>query len=144
MDSILLSYYVSNSDRIEIEAMSRCGVEDALLDAYRLSERCWTAIHDDLIFYMAGIVPQPLSPGKGRAWLVASSFVEAYPVTFFRQTKRDFPRFAIGYDALENEVWDQNRNTMRWLGWLGFERRGWRMVDGLKFVRMEWNGCAEL
>jgi hypothetical protein len=86
-----------------------------------------------------GIGPS-LEKGTGVPWLLATEEIERHPVTFYRVSKRLFPKVAAGYDRLVNWVDARNTLSLRWLVWLGLtmEPAAPFGVLGLDFHRMVW------
>jgi hypothetical protein len=84
--------------------------------------------------------PPRFSIRLGAPWLLATPEIERHPVTFYRMSKRLFPRLASGYDRLVNWVDARNVLSLRWLAWLGFETgppAPWGAL-GLEFHKMSW------
>jgi hypothetical protein len=99
----------------------------------------YAALVDEAPAVVFGVGPS-LEAGTGVAWLLATNEVERHPVTFYRESKKLFPRVAEGYDRLVNWVDARNTLSLRWLAWLGFETGPPEPfgVRGLDFHRMSW------
>jgi hypothetical protein len=117
------------------------GISPAWGVAYSIagSRPGYAALADGKTAVIFGIGPS-LEKGLGVPWLLATEEIERHPVTFYRASKRLFPKVTEGYDRLVNWVDARNTLSLRWLAWLGFETGppvsfG---VRGLDFRRMSW------
>jgi hypothetical protein len=117
------------------------GIRTAWGVAYSIacSRPGFAVVADGIPAALFGIGPS-LEKGLGVPWLLATPEIERWPVTFYRMSKRLFPRLASGYDRLVNWVDARNVLSLRWLAWLGFEAgppAPWGVL-GLEFHKMTW------
>jgi hypothetical protein len=117
------------------------GVSPAWGVAYSIagSRPGFTALADGKPAVLFGVGPT-LEKGAGVPWLVATPEIERHPVTFYRASRRIFPKLAERYERLVNWVDARNTLSLRWLAWLGFETEGPVPfgAGGLDFYKMSW------
>jgi hypothetical protein len=60
-------------------------------------------------------------PGIGIPWLLTTDAIERYPVHFYRVSKGIIEEIKRRYGLLVNWVHADNKLSVRWLDWAGFE-----------------------
>jgi hypothetical protein len=78
--------------------------------------------------------------GIGMPWLVAADVMERHPVHFYRISRRIVEEIKGRYGLLVNWVHAENRLSVRWLKWAGFEiepAAPWGAM-GRDFHRFTW------
>ena len=108
-----IAAHLRQADIDEIHAAS--DLSPALAVAYSIahSARGFTALLDNSPCAVFGVA-------QGVIWLVGTDEISHHPVTFFRLSKKFFPKLKKGYPVLENFVHVHNTLSLRWLQWLGF------------------------
>ena len=74
---------------------------------------------DNNVFAIGGIVAD--MDGYGYVWMLCTTRVEQYKITFLRYTKRLLKStFSLGFcTCLRNKAWIENKLHIKWLTWMG-------------------------
>jgi hypothetical protein len=119
-DIEIVAANMRHADRQEAEAMAAMGPLQALTKAVALShESCVARVGGEPICIF-GLGVGSLLGGMARPWLLGTSEVEMYGVTFLRSNRPVVKGWASRFD-LENYVDARHTMSIRWLRWLGFE-----------------------
>ena len=81
----------------------------------------WTVLVDDVPAMMFGINRRSHLSQVGVPWLLATDEVEKHPMRFAYASKVYFDRMVRAFPKMENHVLAENKVTIRWLKWLGFD-----------------------
>jgi len=112
----------------EAEVKAACGHSPMKSLLHGLQHgKCWTVEYEGRPAAMFGVIKSTLDPTIGYVWLVGSKDIEAFPITFLRQSKEWLEKVAADYDLVTNMVDCRNTVHLRWLRWLEFELG--RVVD---------------
>ena len=110
------------ADRREVWASHRHTPFDALHYSLKHSERAWTAFIDEEPVLMWGVGRQGcILNDTGSPWLLGADGLKPGEKEFIRQSRRWVKLMQEGYERLENYVHAENRLSIRWLTWCGFE-----------------------
>ena len=80
-----------------------------------------TYLIDGEIAAMGGLSVHSLLGGRGVPWLLTGRPVDRHPRLFLEATRAGVARMRAHFPVLANWVHAEYRQTIRWLGWLGFE-----------------------
>ena len=61
------------------------------------------------------------TPRVGIVWLLSSDFIQEQPLAYLRLSRPCITLLADGHDVIANNVHDENKVSLNWLRWLGFE-----------------------
>lgn len=106
-------------DKAEVFAINGCDARQALLDGFKISDECWTIVHDDLVIGMFGVAP--LEEGVGAIWLLASDDLPSIRWEFLKKTRPWINHFLSKYPVLTNMVDSRNTVHVKWIKWAGFK-----------------------
>lgn len=118
--AIFIAANMRGHDLLELEASGRDPF-DAMLKGWKTSTKCWTGLVDGVPAIMFGVAPISALTGHGSPWLLGTP--DALKI------KRNFLLNSVGYvkemlrlyPQLTNYVDCRNRQSVRWLKWLGFQ-----------------------
>jgi hypothetical protein len=111
-------------DRNEIAATSGREPVDVLLDGIASSVECYTAILDNEVFCMFGVVDTGsgfLCPRVGVAWLLTSTLVDSNKILFWKACRECLSWLFDRWDVLINAIDCRHKTALRWAARLGFE-----------------------
>lgn len=91
---------------------------DALLYSVGVSRRCFAATVGGYRLALFGVAPADRDTGS--VWLLGSDAINLCPRAFARASKRFLPELVAGFRRVENHVWAEYKQAIRWLEWLGF------------------------
>ncbi len=93
----------------------------ALQGSFDASVLCWTGTVDGAPACMFGVAPIDILGGVGAPWLLGTDLVPANTAPFLRRNKAYVARMLALFPCLFNYVDARNRQSIRWLKWLGFD-----------------------
>lgn len=70
---------------------------------------------------MFGINTVSAVSGVGRPWLVGTTLLDKYAMTFLRRCASEVEEMFQSYNRIENYIDVRNVKAIAWLSWLGFE-----------------------
>lgn len=125
------------ADRDEMEACSPMNPMLQLGYSIALSSPGYAILKDGQVEVVFGATGS--ANGAGVPWLLATPEVERHPITFLRASRGFIDEMKERYNRLENWVHVQNKLSMRWLRWAGFE---FDKPDSSRpdFIRFFWEG----
>ncbi len=99
----------------------------ALEVGLRTSDKCWTALIDGKPAIMFGVSRGTLLTRTGIPWLLATDEMSLIKKQFIIESKKYIIEARDGVNTLENFVHVDNKDSIRWLKWIGF-----KLVEKLK------------
>jgi len=108
-------------DRRELYMLTRLQAADALAITLMGSVAAWCAHEDGRVICAFGINRRSTLSNVGVPWLVGTDLVETHARRFARQSRDYLDRFSRVFPQMENFCLEENRVTVRWLKWLGFD-----------------------
>ena len=81
----------------------------------------WTALIDDVPVAIFGINRRSVLSQVGVPWLLATDGIAQAPMAVAHESKKYFERMERAFPKMENRVLAENKVTIRWLKWLGFD-----------------------
>jgi len=136
-DVEVLSNNLREADRDELEAATSIDVHTLIKDSVEMSTYTQTGLIDDELVCMWGVCPISMIGRKGSPWMLSTTLIEKYPLTFLKRCKPVVKKFTESYTFLENHVDVRNTVAIHWLKWLGFkfdEPKPWG-IKGMDFQR---------
>lgn len=130
----------------EVFATALATPEDALGYGFKHGSQCYTALIDDRPAIMFGVVSGSYLTQTGIPWLLATDDVKNVKRKFIENSLPYVHQFASQYKLLENYVHEDNKDSIKWLKWCGFE-----LVERVRYgimgewfwrFRMEGKRCA--
>ena len=115
-----IAEHVRDADRAELWAVCCIPPWEALIRCWAISDHSWAGIFDGEPVCMFGVTQASLLTDTGRPWMISTTAVDRYPLSFLRKQQSFMPHVRRGYARLENYVDVRNTRSIRWLKWLGF------------------------
>lgn len=112
-----LATNMRDGDLAEVVASGRSDVFSGVFLSVKQSI-AYAVIDDDKVLAMFGVVPVRFEQGH-MIWLLGTHRLERYKKRFVRQSKDILEEWQRDYGVLYNFVHEDNRQTVRWLKWLG-------------------------
>lgn len=128
-DAEALASRLRQADLHEIAAGSGRDPLEALLNAVRMSVRCWTVEVDGQVEVMFG-VGGSLMGDVGVPWLLGSDAIERHRRAFVRSARHYIPVMLDLFPTLRNMVHADNRVAVTWL-----KRAGFKMYPAIPYGR---------
>jgi hypothetical protein len=107
-------------DKIEVWLSHKHTPLEALQHSVK-SRRCWTVLHEGVPFCIFGVADACLITGKGSPWLLATDEMTKHKRDLLIRSRAFTDVMKQEFKVLENYVWDGNKQSKRWLKWLGYE-----------------------
>lgn len=108
-------------DRRELYMLTRLRPSDAFDMSAANSLRMWSGFDDDGLLCVFGINRRSALSDVGVPWLIGVDRIETSFRTFARHSRQYADLFSRAFPKMENFVLAENRATVRWLRWLGFD-----------------------
>lgn len=123
-----------DADRFEVECLSGRSALSVIAESFRRSDRCWTVLVDGKPEMIFGVGTVSVIGSVACPWLVGSDIVPKKHTGTFLTASREFVSvLQAKYSTLQNLVHAENRESVRWLKWLGFELSEPFDICGQKF-----------
>ncbi len=112
----------------------------ALCKGMESKGKSWTIVVDGVPIGMVGVSHRSLLGNQGTPWLLGTRKLTDSKKLFLLYSKIILKNMSEGYDRLENYISVENKPTMRWLRYLGFEiGEEIKSVTGVPFKRFYKN-----
>ena len=109
------------SDRKEMYYMAAIRPAAAVEMSVAMAREVKTVLLDGVPCLVFGIGTQTFFSEVGVPWLLGTDAADQHQYRFGRQSKKIFSEMYAPYSCMENHVLAENKKTIRWLKWLGFE-----------------------
>lgn len=109
-----------DADRIEVMASHGHSPVEALLMGWSLSAFSTVAVYDGIPVVAFGLVITSVLTGAGTPWMLASKDVKKCRSELLKKTPSVIDSMLVICPKLSNHVHADNRQSVRWLKWLGF------------------------
>jgi len=116
-----IAIHMRQADRDEVMALGGHTPFEALEMSFEKSAEAWTFLLDGEPAGMFGVGTLNILTRKGSAWLLATDLVDEHWRVFLRGSVFWRDQLLSRYDTLANLIDARNRNSIRWLRWLGAE-----------------------
>ena len=122
-DAVSLSKNLKELDKLEIKYSHDDEPIDALMSCFdQQSAENFSIVGDDgEIYGMFGVNDDPELEGYGVVWLLSSSKLQKFPISFFKESKKWIEKLHTKYDYIYNFVYEKNWQSLKWLQLCGFE-----------------------
>lgn len=109
-------------DTAEVMASSALNPYEALRQSLALSTRAWSALTADGPVAMWGVgAARGALSSTGSPWFLATDGIYALRRAWLRLSRRYIAIMHEDFPVLENYVRAENRASIRWLAWCGFD-----------------------
>lgn len=131
---------LAKADLLELAASSDKDPADLVRESFRLPGVSWAGFIDKDLVALFGVGAPTVLSEVGIPWLLGTETLRKRPVTFLRYSRPFFDQMKLRYPKMENWVYEQNIQAVRWLKWLGFDLRETvpRGPRGEPFIRFTW------
>jgi len=133
-----LAENMREADKNEIWDMALLKPYEALEKSLKISVMAKTGLLDGLPVCMFGVADSSMLFDEGRPWLLGTDDIEKCAIAFLRRNKPEIKAMLDCFNLLENYVSVDNKRSIEWLKWLGFNFDDKPLTIGLrgqKFIR---------
>lgn len=116
-----VALYMRPEDRAEIWSASRSTPMQALVDTVQVSRDTKVAVSGRVPMCIFGCAQTTPLSGWAAPWALGTPEVERNAAWFLKASKTVVAGWRQEYRVLRNFVHAENRLSVRWLRWLGFE-----------------------
>ena len=108
-------------DRIEVWYQTGQNLRDCLEISFDHSTVCRAGYGDGVLGCVWGVCLADIREKRGVPWLIGTDTLEAHAIPFLRNCCYHLNEMKDGYDYLSNDVYAENKTSVRWLRWMGFK-----------------------
>ena len=109
-------------DRHEVYLWSLKRPAECMLDALKKSDVCLTGLWDDEPGCMFGVTElKNATMDCGIIWMLGTDAVDKNQLAFIKAAKEHVPAMASRHKLVQNYVWAENKKSIRWLKFMGFD-----------------------
>lgn len=113
--------HLRKEDHVECMAMSGRDADICLVEAVRRSgDDCFVGMIGDDPVLAFGCAPQSILSFSGVPWMLASERISEVKFKVVKQSRGFIKGFLRNYGVLENFVHAENKISIKWLEWCGF------------------------
>ena len=139
-----VAHRMREADRIEVYEMNRMAPLEALRGAVDASEAVAVIRLDEAPVGVCGVVRLNFITAIGVPWMLGTDMMTRRAKTLLPHAAPVIRRMGRGYQVLRNVVHDDNKASIRWLRFMGFEigepeAMGWRGAPFRVFERETGN-----
>ena len=122
-DAVSLAKDLKPIDKLEIKYSHDDTPIDALLSCFSQKDADNYSIvsPNGTISGMFGVNADPELEGYGVVWLLASSKLQKFPISFFKDSVEWIKKLHKNYDHIYNFVYEKNWQSLKWLQLCGFK-----------------------
>jgi len=122
-DAVSLAKDLKPIDKLEIKYSHDDTPIDALLSCFSQKDADNYSIvsPNGTIYGMFGVNADPELEGYGVVWLLASSKLQRFPISFFKDSVEWIKKLHKNYDHIYNFVYEKNWQSLKWLQLCGFK-----------------------
>jgi len=134
-----VAQHMRKSDEIEVWLTAHVTPLEALQQTLEKSKLCSCVVINDEPVAILGLVEVSILPPVAAPWLLATDNALNHKRQFFELSPPIIEQMSELYPTLYNYVHTENRASVRWLKWLGFEFSPAEPYgpDGAPFYRFE-------
>lgn len=141
-DQADVQYMIENirqEDIVEMEALDGTDVQQALSETPDLDQNAYVWEKDGKVMCMFGVNPLKEHDGVGVIWMLATEFFDEHFMIFAHGCKDVVKDMIDKYEYVFNYVYCENKKSIRWLKWLGFDIKDPEPIGhkGANFHRFE-------
>lgn len=133
---------IRNEDLVETRALGGKTVRECLETTPDIERNAWVWENNGVVICIFGVNPIVGGDHLGVIWLLATKFFDDNSITFAFKCKPIVKDVIKLFKYVFNYVYAENRKSIRWLKWLGFNVCKAEPIgkNGAKFHRFEmWN-----
>lgn len=140
-----VEYVIANirdEDRAEIDALDGGNVRNSLYQTPDMDKNAWVWEREGKVHAIFGVNPVEDRDGVGVIWMLATKTFDDHFMAFAAACKVVVEVMIKDYEYVFNYVYVENKKSIRWLKWLGFDVRPSEPIgiNGAEFHRFEmWN-----
>lgn len=120
-DIVELAENMRDADIAEVWRTSMSKPEKAIRRAVSMSQDAWVARCNGDLICIFGVASIGVITKTGSPWLLATDNILKYPFHFLDKSRYYIAEMASNFDRLVNHVDADNKVSIRWLRWLGFD-----------------------
>ena len=120
-DGDYIARHMRASDRREIHFLAALTPLRAMRTTAAISEYAWTATLDGRPAVAFGVCRKTTMSDIAMPWLLATDEADEHITSFAKLSREAFNAIVTAYPVLENYALAENKKTLRWLKWLGFD-----------------------
>ena len=118
--ALYIADHMRQADTDEVWAAARKSPREAMLDALYLPGRSVVVLVDSVPCAMLGVVTQSVLFGHGVVWMLGTDEAMKHRRLFLELSPPVIREMLDLYPYLFNYVHSENKQSIRWLSWLGF------------------------
>tara|TARA_A200000159_G_scaffold132348_1_gene129882 strand:+ start:23 stop:487 length:465 start_codon:yes stop_codon:yes gene_type:complete len=121
-DAIELAPHLRPIDKLEVEATGKTP-EESLTNSFNLPKaRVYSAVDSDRnVVLMYGVSQCPNNPKNGVIWMLTSELAQEHKKSILKLSKPKLKDLCTGFSNVYNLIHKDNKSSIRWLEWCGFE-----------------------
>jgi hypothetical protein len=119
-DAVYIGEHLRLADDIELRACQQDAPCVAVVRSYSAAEWC-NIVHVDGVPAVIYGVTRTNIDGVGSPWMLATDDIAKIGRRFLKGSRAEVQRMRESFPWLYNKVHCENRLSMKWLRWLGFE-----------------------
>ena len=129
-DAVLLAKNLKPLDKLEVKYSHDDTPLDALLSCFdqQDAENYSIVDQDGEIYGMFGVNSDPELEGYGVIWLLSSSKLQKFPISFYKESKKWIEKLHTNYTHIYNFVYEKNWQSLKWLQLCGFKAIGKKKI----------------
>lgn len=131
--------HIRKEDAEEITAFNGGNVRDILTKTPDMNKNAWVWERESKVHAIFGVNPVPNMDRVGVIWMLATKTFDDHFMVFAAACKAVVATMIGNYEYLFNYVHVENKKSIRWLKWLGFDVKPAEPigVNGARFHRFE-------
>lgn len=133
-----IEYVAAHMRQLDAEEIRLAGNHEpleCLADGVNHSTYCRVIEIDGRPAAILGLVPTNVLGRSGIVWLLGTDDIEHHAKIFCALCRKELDAMMERADRVENFVWRENKVSIRWLKWLGFEFKEREIVWGAEKAR---------
>ena len=121
-DAIELAPQLRPIDKLEVEATGNTP-EKSLINSFNLPKsRVYSGVDSDRkVIFMCGVSQCPNNPKNGVIWMLTSELAQEHKKSILKLSKPKLKDLCTGFSNVYNLIHKDNKSSIRWLEWCGFE-----------------------
>jgi hypothetical protein len=134
VDAVMLAKNLKPLDKLEVKYSHDDTPLDALLSCFDQQDaENYSIVGDDgYIYGMFGVSKDQELEGYGVIWLLSSSKLQKFPLSFFKESKKWIKKLHRNYEHIYNMVYEKNWQSLKWLQLCGFKPLGTKTIGKYK------------
>jgi len=130
-----IEYIAANMRTIDVEEIKLAGNHsplECLTDGVNHSTYCRVIEINGRPAAILGLVPTNILGRTGIIWLLGTDDIELHAKAFCELCRQELAAMMKRAERVENFVWAENKVSIRWLKWLGFEFEDKEIIWGME------------